>query len=121
MSTDTNFENYRFPGATGSRNSNTYQAKQLVQRMKEGEVAKTPLRAGTSYIVFAAKKRVEADLSQLPGQKSMIRSTILGELRNASIDAFIKGLRMRYEKEGKLKIKQELIDKMFAETPNPAP
>ncbi|MFM8395434.1 MAG: SurA N-terminal domain-containing protein [Acidobacteriota bacterium] len=121
VSTDTNFENYRFPGATGSRNSNTYQAKQLVQRMKEGEVAKTPLRAGTSYIVFAAKKRVEADLSQLPGQKSMIRSTILGELRNASIDAFIKGLRMRYEKEGKLKIKQELIDKMFAETPNPAP
>jgi peptidyl-prolyl cis-trans isomerase D len=121
VSTDTNFDNYRFPGATGSRNSNSYQAKQLVQRLKEGEVAKAPLRAGTSYIVYAAKKRVEADLSQLPGQKSMIRSTILGELRNASIDAFIKGLRMRYEKEGKLKIKQELIDKMFAETPNPAP
>lgn len=121
ISNDTNFDNYRFPGATGSRNSSSYQAKQLAQQLKEGEVAKAPLRAGTAYIVYAAKKRVEADLSQMPGQKSMIRSTVLGELRNASIDAFIKGMRMRYEKEGRLKIKQELIDKMFAETPNPAP
>lgn len=116
VKTDTNFETYRFPGGVGSRNSSGYQAKYLAQQLKAGEVAKSPIRVGTSYIVFAAKNRVEADLSQLGIQKATIRSTIVAELRSAAADALLKGLRARYEREGRLKLKQELIDKVMAES-----
>ncbi|NBO65575.1 MAG: hypothetical protein EBU88_12175 [Acidobacteria bacterium] len=115
IKTDTNFESYRFPGGVGNRNSNTYQAKYLAQRLKAGEVAKAPIRAGTSYIVYAAKSRVEADLSQLGSQKSSIKTTILAERRNAATDALVKGLRAKYEKDGRLKVNQELIDKVMAQ------
>lgn len=113
---DTNFDAYPFPGAAGSRNSTAYQAKYFVQQMKEGDVARSPLQVGTSYLVYAAKKRVEADLSQLPSQRASIRINLLSERKNAATEAIIKGLRMQYEKQGKLKINQEAIDKLFSQT-----
>jgi len=120
VKTDTNFEAYRFPGASGPRNSNAYQAKFLAQQLKAGEVAKTPIRAGTSYIIYAAKSRVEADLSQLGSQKTTIKSSLMAERRNASADALLKGLRLKYEKEGRLKLRQDLIDKVMSEADAPA-
>ena len=115
VKTDTNFESYRFPGGVGNRNSNSYQARYLAQQLKAGDIAKSPIRSGTSYIVYAAKSRIEADLSQLGGQKTTIRNTLLTERRGAASDALLKGLRVKYEKEGRLKIKQELVDKVIAE------
>jgi peptidyl-prolyl cis-trans isomerase D len=115
VKTDTNFDAYPFPGAAGSRNSTAYQAKNFVQQMKEGEVARTPIQVGTSYLIYGAKKRVEADLSQLPGQRATIRINLLSERKNAATEAILKGLRTQYEKEGKLKINQEVIDKLFSQ------
>ena len=81
--------------------------------LKEGEVAKSPIKVGASYLIFAAKKRTEADLSKLPAEREGVRQALLSERQGQSFDAFTKAARKRYEDQGKIKIYQDRIDKFF--------
>jgi peptidyl-prolyl cis-trans isomerase D len=109
--TDTNFDSYSFPGA--SQGSSQAQARAALTSLKEGEAAKAPIKVGASYLIFAAKKRTEADLSKLPQEREGIRQGILSERQNLAYSAFIKAARKRYEEQGKIKIYQDQIDKFF--------
>jgi peptidyl-prolyl cis-trans isomerase D len=115
VSKDTNFESYTFPTSGGARNQSMYQARQALVKLNGGEVSQLPVKLGTSYLIFAASKRTEADLSLLPSQRSTIQASILNERQTSISEAVVKSLRSRYEKEGKVKIYQERIDKIFAE------
>jgi parvulin-like peptidyl-prolyl isomerase len=107
---DTNFNSYSFPsGSQGASN----QARAALMSLKDGEVAKSPIKVGASYLVFVVKKREEADLSKLPEQCDSIRQSILSERQNVAFDAFVKASRKRYEDQGKIKIYQDRIDKFF--------
>jgi len=109
--TDTNLENYSFPG--GSQGGSQGQARAALMSLKEGEAAKSPIKLGASYLIFVAKKRTEADLSKLPQARDGLRQNILSERQGLAFDAFIKGARKRYEEQGKIKIYQDRIDKFF--------
>jgi peptidyl-prolyl cis-trans isomerase D len=109
--TDTNFDNYSFPG--GSQGGSQAQARAALTSLKEGEAAKAPIKVGASYLIFAAKKRTEADLSKLPQEREGVRQGILSERQSLAYSAFIKAARKRYEEQGKIKIYQDQIDKFF--------
>src|SRR5262249_34658283 len=64
VKSDTNFNNYSFPGAAQGGLQATNQARSALTSLKEGEAAKTPIKVGASYLIFASKKRSEADLSK---------------------------------------------------------
>ena len=114
VKTDTNFNNYTFPGAAGGLSQASYQARSMLLELKEGEVAKAPMKVGTSYLIFGATKRVEADLSKLSVERSAIRSSLLSERQNAATEAVLKTLRAQYEKDGKLTVYQKELDKFFS-------
>src|SRR5215510_13275171 len=109
--TDANFENYSFPG--GSQGGSQAQARTALTSLKEGDAAKSPIKVGASYLIFAVKKRTEADLSKLSQEREGVRQNILGERQNLAFDAFVKAARKRYEEQGKIKIYQDRIDKFF--------
>jgi peptidyl-prolyl cis-trans isomerase D len=109
--TDTNFDNYSFPGA--SQGGSQAQARAALTSLKVGEAAKAPIKVGASYLIFAAKKRTEADLSKLPQEREGVRQGILSERQSLAYSAFIKAARKRYEEQGKIKIYQDRIDKFF--------
>jgi len=111
IKSDTNFNNYSFSNASGMQARN--QAIAALAALKEGEVAKAPIKIGVSYLIFAAKKREEADLSKLPQERESIRQGIISERQGVVYDAFIKATRKRYEDQGKVKIYQDRIDKFF--------
>jgi peptidyl-prolyl cis-trans isomerase D len=112
VKSDTNFDKYSFPGAQGgSQGSN--QARAALMSLKEGEAAKTPIKVGASYLIFAAKKRTEADLSKLPQERDGVRRGILSERQTLAFETYIKATRKRYEEQGKIKIYQDRIDKFF--------
>lgn len=120
VSKDNNFETYTFPGvSTGGKAPLVYQARQALLKLQTDQVASTPLKAGTSYLVFGVTNRTDADLAQLPANRSTILSTLLSERQSAISESVIKSLRAKYEKEGKIKIYQERIDKLFAEATPP--
>ncbi|HEX5083901.1 MAG TPA: peptidylprolyl isomerase, partial [Blastocatellia bacterium] len=107
---DTNFNSYSFPG--GSQGASN-QARAALMSLKEGEVVKSPIKVGAGYLIFAAKKREEADLSKLPQERDSVRQSILSERQSLAFEAFIKTARKRYEDQGKIKIYQDRIDKFF--------
>ena len=109
--TDTNFDTYSFPG--GSQGGSQAQARAALTSLKEGEAAKSPIKVGASYLIFAVKKRTEADLSKLSKEREGVRQNILSERQDLAYDAFIKAARKRYEEQGKIKIYQDRIDKFF--------
>ncbi len=111
IKSDTNFNNYAFSGAGALQAGN--QARAALADLKEGEVAKTPIKIGASYLIFAARKREEADLSKLPQERESVRQSIISERQGVVYDAFIKATRKRYEDQGKVKIYQDRIDKFF--------
>lgn len=111
--TDTNFNSYSFPSASQGGSQASSQARAALMALKEGEVSKSPVKVGASYLIFAAKKREEADLSKLPQQRDSVRQSILNERQGLAFDAFIKATRKRYEDQGKIKIYQDEIDKFF--------
>jgi peptidyl-prolyl cis-trans isomerase D len=115
VKTDTNFNTYSFPGGgRGGPSQASVQARNALMNMKEGEVYKTPIKSGAAYVIFAATKRTEPDLTKLPAQRETIRQSIAFERQREAYDAFIKSTRSQYEKEGKIKIYQKQIDKFFA-------
>lgn len=112
VKSDTNFDKYSFPGARGGSQANN-QARAALMSLKEGEIAKTPIKVGASYLIFAAKKRTEADLSKLPQERDGVRRGILSERQSLAFQTFIKATRKRYEDQGKINIYQDRIDKFF--------
>jgi peptidyl-prolyl cis-trans isomerase D len=113
VKTDTNFDNYSFPGGSRGGSQASNQARAALMALKEGESAKAPIKIGASYLIFAAKKRTEADLSKLPQEREGVRQSLLSERQNLAYEAFIKAARKRYEERGDIKIYQDRIDKFF--------
>jgi peptidyl-prolyl cis-trans isomerase D len=115
VKTDTNFNTYSFSGSGRGGNSPAgVQAQAALKSIKEGEVYKTPIKSGVTYVIFAATKRTEPDLTKLPSQRESIRQTIVSARQREAYDAFIKSTRKLYEQQGKLKVYQDRIDKFFA-------
>lgn len=110
---DTNFNTYTFPGAAAGGLQAQNQARSAMMTLKDGEVSKTPVKVGASYLIFAATKRTEPDLSKLPAEREGIRQGIIAERQNAAYEAFVKTARKRYEDEKKITVYQDRIDKFF--------
>ena len=92
----------------------TQQIRTAVMATKQNEVAKAPIKAGAgSYIIFAATKRTEADMSKFADQKSSIRTRLEGERGNLVYDAYVKASRKRYEDAGKLWIDNKKINEVI--------
>ena len=115
VKTDTNFNNVTFPGQSAGGLQTSQQAHNVLAKLKEGEVVKAPIKYGAAgYIVFAATKRTEADLSKLAASREDIRQRLVSERQSLAYDAYIKAARKRYEDAGKIKIYQDRIDSFIA-------
>jgi peptidyl-prolyl cis-trans isomerase D len=113
VKTDTNFNNYTFPGAAAGGLQASNQARGALMALKTGEVAKSPIKVGAAYLIFGATKRTEADLSKLKDDRKNVRASLLSERQQAAYDAYVKAARKRYEDQGRIKIYQNEIDKFF--------
>ncbi|HQR34277.1 MAG TPA: peptidyl-prolyl cis-trans isomerase [Blastocatellia bacterium] len=111
---DTNFNTYQWPGAASGGLQSQNQANAMMMTLKEGEVGKKPVKVGSSYLIFAAAKRTDADLSKLAAERDTLRQTLIAERQTVAYDTFVKQTRKRYEADGKIKIYQDRIDKFFA-------
>ncbi|HWQ36053.1 MAG TPA: SurA N-terminal domain-containing protein [Blastocatellia bacterium] len=102
---DTNFNTFNFSSLQVIQ-----QARTAALALKEGEVGKTPIKVGASWLMFAATKRKDPDMSKLAAERRSYQQRLLDEMQNLAFDAHVKAARQRYEKEGKLTIYQKKID-----------
>jgi len=111
---DTNLNTLQAPGAASGGLQTLQAARTAALSLKEGEVGKTPVKFGAGYLVLAATKRTEPDLSKLASEREGIRQRMLSERQQVTYDTYLKETRKRYEQEGKIRVYQDRIDNFFS-------
>lgn len=89
------------------------QIESAVFELKEGEVVKQPVFAGDKYIVLAATKRTEPDMTKFNEQSKLIEERIVSERREVTFNAYIDNLKKKLKDSGQLVIYKDTINKIF--------
>lgn len=80
--------------------------------LRAGGVTKTPLKNGETWVVAAAKGRTDADLAEFGKQREQLIKSALDDRRTQMFDDFLSSLRARLEREGEIKIREDVLAKM---------
>ena len=98
-------------------------ADDAIYNLKEGEVSKSPVKLGDSWVVFASTKRTDADLAEFAKQRDTLTQTLLTSRRNDVFEDYISSLRARLDREGKVKIYEDVLARNAEvdESASPAP
>ncbi|HYG10392.1 MAG TPA: peptidyl-prolyl cis-trans isomerase [Pyrinomonadaceae bacterium] len=84
-------------------------ADDAIYNLKEGEVSKTPVKLGDSWVVLAATKRTDADLAEFAKQRDQLTQSLLTTRRNDVFEDYVSALRARLEREGEVKIYEDVL------------
>ncbi|HEV2800176.1 MAG TPA: peptidyl-prolyl cis-trans isomerase [Pyrinomonadaceae bacterium] len=84
-------------------------ADDAIYNLKEGEVSKTPVKLGDSWVVVAATKRTDADLAEFAKQREQLTQSLLTTRRNDVFDDYVTAMRARLERDGKVKIYEDVL------------
>jgi peptidyl-prolyl cis-trans isomerase D len=93
-------------------------ADEAIFALRSGEMTKSPIKIGDSWVVIGVKKRYEADLAEFAAQREQLTQTALSERRNMVFDDYIASVQARMQRDGKIKIYEEVLASM-AETEEP--
>ncbi|HKP73154.1 MAG TPA: peptidyl-prolyl cis-trans isomerase [Pyrinomonadaceae bacterium] len=99
-------------------------ADDAIYNLKEGEVGKTPVKIGETWVVVAVTKRKDADLAEFAKQRDQLLSNALTSRRGDVFEDYISSVRARLEREGKIKIYDDVLARAAeedetAEPPSP--
>jgi len=89
--------------------------------LKNGEVTKSPLKVGNSYIVLGITNRKEADLAEFAKQKETLRQTMLSGKQSQIYEDYISAVQQRMKQDGKIKIYADAINTLEESEPEIAP
>jgi peptidyl-prolyl cis-trans isomerase D len=96
-------------------------ADEAIYNLKEGEVSKTPVKLGDSWVVIASTKRTEADLAEFAKQREQLTQTLLTTRRNDVFEDYVSAVRARLDREGKVKIYDDVLARNADEAEAAAP
>jgi len=95
-------------------------ADEAIYAMKAGEVTKTPIKIGDTWVVIGANKRTDADLAEFAKQRDQLIEQALTERRSQVYEDYLTAARARMEHEGDIKIYEDVLAKVAADEPSSA-
>ena len=96
-------------------------ADDAIYNLKEGEVSKTPVKLGDSLVVIASTKRTEADLAEFAKQRDQLTQALLTTRRNDVFEDYVSAVRARLDRDGKVKIYEDVLARNADEAEAAAP
>ncbi|HEX8130179.1 MAG TPA: peptidyl-prolyl cis-trans isomerase [Pyrinomonadaceae bacterium] len=96
-------------------------ADDAIYNLKEGEVARTPVKLGDSWVVVATRKRTDADLTEFAKQRDQLTQSLLTTRRNDVFEDYVSAARARLEREGRVKIYEDVLARNADEDESAAP
>lgn len=85
----------------------------LIYSLKEGEVAKAPIKVGDNWVIVGVVKRKEPDFSSFnAGEQDRLKQQLLGERQNQLFEDYIASVQERMKKDGKIKIYDKVLDQL---------
>ena len=92
-------------------------ADEVIYNLQAGEVAKTPIKIGDNWVVIGATKRTEADLAEFGKQRDQLKQSALATRQAAVFSDYISAAKARMQREGKIKVHNEVLAKLADDEP----
>jgi peptidyl-prolyl cis-trans isomerase D len=115
--TEEGFKLGRTLGKAGSSSA----IDEAVYPMKEGEVTRTPVKAGSNWVVISVKTRREADLAEFAKQREQLTQTMVSDRQSQVFSDYIGAVQDRMKTDGKIKIYDEVLTMLEESEPAAAP
>ena len=84
-------------------------ADDAIYGLKEGELTKTPLKIGDTWVVVGATKRTDADLAEFAKERASLTEQMLSERRNDVFEDYVSAVRARLEKDGEVRVYEDVL------------
>ena len=87
-------------------------ADDAIFALKEGEVAKTPIKIGDKWIIVAASKRKDPDMAEFAKQRDTLAEGMLSTRRNDVFEDYVNAAKSRMEQAGEIEIKEDVLKRV---------
>ena len=85
----------------------------LIYSLKQGEIAKAPIKVGENWVIVGVVKREEPDFSSFnAGEQDRLKQQLVGERENQVFEDYIASVQQRMKKEGKITIYDKVLDQL---------
>ena len=89
--------------------------------LKAGEITKTPVKVGDSFVVAGVTKRSDPDVAEFAKQRAQLTKTMLSAKQNQIYEDYISAVQERMKQEGRITIYDAVITRMELSEPEVAP
>ncbi|HEX8176106.1 MAG TPA: SurA N-terminal domain-containing protein [Pyrinomonadaceae bacterium] len=86
--------------------------------LQAGQVNKTPVKTGDAWVIVGVTKRTEPDSAKYAAQREQLMQTALSERRNQVFDDYINAIQVRMQREGKIKVYEDVLARMADSDPS---
>ncbi len=90
---------------------------EAVSALKAGEVSKTPIKIGDSWVVVGVTTRKEADLAEFAKQREQLTQTALSARQSQVYEDYVSAVTDQLRKAGKVKIYEDVLAAMADDEP----
>jgi len=94
---------------------------EAIYGLKTGEVTKTPLKIGDTFVVLGVTNRHEADLAEFAKQRDQLTQTMLSAKQNQVYEDYISAVQQRMKQDGKIKVYRDVLASLEESEPEVAP
>jgi peptidyl-prolyl cis-trans isomerase D len=90
-------------------------ADEAINALKEGEITKTPIKVGETWVVVGVAKRKDADLAEFAKQRDSLMQSALSSHRTDVFEDYVGALKAKLEREGKIKVYGDVLARVAEE------
>jgi peptidyl-prolyl cis-trans isomerase D len=113
-------EGYKLGGTLGEAGTSPALDEALFA-LKSGEVTKTPIKVGESWVLVGVTGRQNADLAAFAAQRDGLTRELLTERQNQVFEDYISAVQNRMKQEGKIKVYEDVLASLETAEPEVAP
>ena len=100
------------PLGTGPSASTNEALEDAIFALKDGEVTKTPINIGDSWIIVGINKRTEADMNEFAKERDRLMDEMVERKRSEVFQDYLASTRQRLETAGSIKIYEDALAKL---------
>ncbi|HEY0547618.1 MAG TPA: SurA N-terminal domain-containing protein [Pyrinomonadaceae bacterium] len=114
-------DNYKLGSPLSTEGTNPISSSaptdEAIYAMKEGEVTRTPLKVGDTWMVIGITKRTDPDLAEFSRQRDTLTDSMLQDRRSQVFEDYLSNLQARMLREGRIKVYTDVLARMAEEEP----
>ncbi|MBA2338948.1 MAG: peptidyl-prolyl cis-trans isomerase [Pyrinomonadaceae bacterium] len=107
---------YKLGGTLGEAGTSPA-ADEAIYRLNSGDVTKQPIKIGDTWTVVGATKRIAADLAEFATKRAELTETALSARRNQVFGDYIAAAQERMQRDGQIKIYEDVLARIADDTP----